>query len=1439
MNSLRCGGKVPLSPPFPTTPSMLQISKSFLALLACGCLFPMLNLHAAGVAVINEFHAKPEDLHELEEFVELHNPGDEDLDLSGWSLTDAVSFTMPPGTTLAADGYLVVAMDPVALQARFGVSALGPWSGKLNSSGEKIILKDAGGTQIDRVDYKFGFPWPSRIDGEGASAELINPGLENDDGSSWRSSGTAASGEMPETYIEQGDGGWNYFKSTSEPASTWRDLGFDDSAWATDVAPFGYGDSGIQTFFNDMPSPPNPGYAGAYFRKSFAIAPGAVPAALHLRLNVDDGCVVWINGVEVKRRNVPAGSLSHTDLATLNVEQAWEDITIPDAENLLVVGTNVVAVHVVNSRLNSGDFFFDMALETQTDAPHSELPTPGARNTVYLSLNQTPPQISNVEHAPEKPVSGQPVTVTAKLADPEGMGAVSLEYQLVDPGSYIRVSDAAYQTSWVSVVMSDDGSGGDAVAGDGTYTAMLPGSLQTHRRLTRYRIRFADAMGNSTVAPFADDAAANFAWFTYDGTPAWKGALRPATTVPGNSTPLATYSPATLTSVPVYTLIASNADVMNSQYNGNYNKVRFRGTFISDGVVFDNIEFRNRGQGSTYNTGKNKWRFHFNPGRDFQAYDNDGEPYAETWGSFSANANAGPWAPLHKGSLGIEEASSLKLYQMAGVPSPAVHYYNFRVIRGAEESPAAGVMVNDPISPSGSQVDGQYAGDFWGTYLAVERLKGGFLDSRGLPDGNIYKIEGNQGDPEHLVAGQSGDSSDWSAFRDASNQSQTESWWRANMDMDAYYTFHAINRLVGNVDLRQGENHFFYHRVTSDNRWVPIPWDLDMMYVAKTHQGTSINGSFYPGVIDQHRSILENPNLAREYRNRAREIIDLVGSDASPHGGQIGQLFDQLDRIISPAGAADTLVNADAAIWNIHPRARGNWNSSTGLGNPSGQDNHRGNFFRAVWSDNRIGGSWTRQLGGSGFSGVPTHKDLVDYFVGYATNTFPSGESWFFNNGDQRGYGYQTLVSESADAAVPATPVLTYTGPAGFPSDRLSFSASAYNGSNGYGMTQWRVAEIAAPGLAGFDGKWNYEVTGTWATTGAGTAMEVPASALGLGKTYRARVRFVDAAGVASHWSLPVEFVVGNESARIAHYWDFNGASLESALVPVAGTGGAVTNTAGPTTEFTTGTGQDFSGANARYGSAAAEHLRVNNPIGASLDISLPTTGFERVALSVETRRSGSGAGTQTWSYTLDGMSYVVLGDVVVESAAPPVIGWDFKAISGADNNPHFAVRVTFNEGLGGATGNNRFDNLVLTGNPLPGGYAAWVDVTFPTDSHLDLQLTGMTADSDGDGRSNFEEFALATSPVTHDTPDLRFVWSTDGGTDKPGIAFDRPAGVIGVKYELQTSVSMAADEWTTVDETPVSSIIDGNVEHCIFRDPTGDPGVTKCFLRLRISPTP
>lgn len=120
-------------------------------------------------------------------------------------------------------------------------------------------------------------------------------------------------------------------------------------------------------------------------------------------------------------------------------------------------------------------------------------------------------------------------------------------------------------------------------------------------------------------------------------------------------------------------------------------------------------------------------------------------------------------------------------------------------------------------------------------------------------------------------------------------------------------------------------------------------------------------------------------------------------------------------------------------------------------------------------------------------------------------------------------------------------------------------------------------------------------------------------------------------------------------------------------------------------------------------------HLRVNNPLGTTLRWALPTTGYEDIRLSYQTRRSGQGAGQQTVEYTLDGTTWQVFATYVVLDADPQTRSLDFSAIPAANDNPAFAIRATFSRDAAqisagtGLGGNQRFDDVVLSGRALPG----------------------------------------------------------------------------------------------------------------------------------------
>jgi hypothetical protein len=178
---------------------------------------------------------------------------------------------------------------------------------------------------------------------------------------------------------------------------------------------------------------------------------------------------------------------------------------------------------------------------------------------------------------------------------------------------------------------------------------------------------------------------------------------------------------------------------------------------------------------------------------------------------------------------------------------------------------------------------------------------------------------------------------------------------------------------------------------------------------------------------------------------------------------------------------------------------------------------------------------------------------------------------------------------------------------------------------------------------------------------------------------------------------------------NLVHYWNFNdNASIAAITTPSQTSGGAslVAVNAGTSVINLSGTAQNFDvqNLNARNSDVSGTHLRYDNPIGGALIFTLPTSGYENIIVKFATRRSGSGAGTQTWYYTLDGSSYVVFTSVTINDANPALTTFDLSSITGANNNANFKLKVEFALGAGGTGGNNRFDNFTLEGTTVGGG---------------------------------------------------------------------------------------------------------------------------------------
>lgn len=171
---------------------------------------------------------------------------------------------------------------------------------------------------------------------------------------------------------------WRYLSNGSDQGTAWRGSGFDDSTWSSGDAQLGYGDSDETTVISPLG-------LTHYFRRRFDVADPASVAGLRLRVLRDDGAVVYVNGTEVWRSNLPAGTITYQTPAETDISGAAESTFLSQLipSSVLVAGQNTIAVEVHN-RSGSTDVSFDLEL-----APEGAPPPPPPPPQQLLATGST------------------------------------------------------------------------------------------------------------------------------------------------------------------------------------------------------------------------------------------------------------------------------------------------------------------------------------------------------------------------------------------------------------------------------------------------------------------------------------------------------------------------------------------------------------------------------------------------------------------------------------------------------------------------------------------------------------------------------------------------------------------------------------------------------------------------------------------------------------------------------------------------------------------------------------------------------------------------------------------------------------------------------------------------------------------------------------------
>ena len=777
--------------------------------------------------VINEimYHHATQD--ERYEYIELYNRGTVTVLLDGWAFTDGITYTFEPGTKITAGSYMVVAKDPNFIAGVYdnltiGTNLVGPYAGSLDDHSERIRLsypyKDvdplSGDINVlaitaDEVTYFDGGRWPSWADGQGASLELRDPDSNNDAPDAWADSD------------ESGKTVWEQFSFT---------INGNDSR-----------------------------YTHSQVRIFDVILLNCGELLLdNLELNIDGTNRLSNNGFESGESNWRfLGNHVRSFVTTSDRYSGSRSLHLiatghgdPGANRINQSLSSVTASTVTFSgwaRWLRGSRFL-LLRTSQEQSPvqpprpaHSSeltmplnLGTPGRQNTAYVSNRG--PDILDVQHAPVLPAGGEPIIVTARVIDNDGVGTVNLFYRSEGSGTFI------------STPMLDNGSGDDIIRGDGIYTATIPGA------------------SSGTMRAFyieASDGSASTRFPTK---------LQPSADVPDRTCLVRVGDSRLNTRLATYRIWLSN-DVINTfTSRPNLSNELMDCTFVYNNTeVFYNVGIRFRGSpflrsGSGRNPrDRYAYRINFNPDRKFRGREELNLDNTE-------DGNRGP----------LQERASFWFYKQIGLQFSMQEYVR-PIINGNAHKNYEDVQKID-----GDYISGWFPNDTEGYIHKIDDYFEYSADGTGFSNLD----EGLKYDSSHPRLKETyrwgfekrshRENDNWDHILDfaaAFNTPSSSAMYERNVESVVHPEYLArvlaVRHAVGDWDsygYNRGKNNAFYYALP-EGKWYLLPWDIDFTLGSGDGPYTdlfSMNAGQFPEV----NQFLHHPKYQRMYLQAFAELVN-------------------------------------------------------------------------------------------------------------------------------------------------------------------------------------------------------------------------------------------------------------------------------------------------------------------------------------------------------------------------------------------------------------------------------------------------------------------------------------------------------------------------------------------------------------------------------------
>jgi hypothetical protein len=431
--------------------------------------------------VINEIMFRPISGDDDDQYLELYNQGINAVDLGGWKFIAGIDFEFPHPTVMAPGDYLVVARNKPHLLSHYSnlkeSNTTGDFSGKLPHNGGRLalasprvfattnrtglVVTNAAFVVEDEVSYQIGGRWGKWADGGGSSLELIQPRTNHRLAANWADSDETTKSDWT-TVEHKGvlDNGRSDYAVALQVF-----LEEAGECLVDDVEVIGPGGTNLVsngTFENGVSGWVMQGTQDGSAWDTGTGWGGGNCLHIHASGRGDTGANL------IRCALVGAGTLSSGTTATIRAKARW------------LKGCPGLLFRLRGNWLEAaGDLSLPM-----------NLGTPGAKNS--RAIDKPGPAIYAVQHQPVMPEANQPVAVTARAHASGSLAQLTVHYRL-DPA-----------TSYTSVPMVDDGTGGDEVAGDGIFTAALPG--QPANKLVAFYVQAAEPTSSAAITRFPADA---------------------------------------------------------------------------------------------------------------------------------------------------------------------------------------------------------------------------------------------------------------------------------------------------------------------------------------------------------------------------------------------------------------------------------------------------------------------------------------------------------------------------------------------------------------------------------------------------------------------------------------------------------------------------------------------------------------------------------------------------------------------------------------------------------------------------------------------------------------------------------------------------------------------------------------------------------------------